>query len=58
MRRHQLLRAIGTGLAVFITGLLIYDRPPEIGAFWQPGLQAALAALSALGVNAAVRPRR
>lgn len=57
MQHYQILRALGTAAAVFLTGLLIYDRPPELAALWQPGLQAGLAFLSALGLGVAVRPK-
>ena len=57
MAKHQLLRAVGTGLVVLLTGLLIYEKPPTdiLGALWQPGLQGALAMLTALGLGAAVK---
>ena len=55
MTKTKLLAALMQGLAVLITGLLIYDKPPDLAALWQPALQGALAVLSALGVGAAVR---
>ena len=52
-----LVRAIGVGVAVFLTALLVYDRPPELSAYWQPALQGVLAALSQAGINVATRGR-
>ena len=46
-------RALGVGLMVFVTGLLIYDRPPtDPGLYWQPALQGVLAVLTSLGITA------
>lgn len=54
----QVTRAVLTGLAVFVTGLLVYQGvPTTLDAFWQPALQAILAGLSALGINVATRGR-
>ena len=61
MAKHQVLRAIGQGLAVLLTGLLIFPLPPTdlLGALWLPSIQGTLAALTALGLGAAVKaPRR
>ena len=55
MNRTKLLSAVLTGLAVFLTALLVYQVPPEPSAYFQPALQGILAALSALGINAGVR---
>lgn len=55
MNRTKLLSAVLTGLAVFLTALLVYQVPPEPAAYFQPALQGVLAALSALGINAGVR---
>ena len=45
------VRAIVAGLITTLTALAIYDRPPELAAYWQPMLQGTLVALSALGLN-------
>ena len=57
MAKHQLLRALGQGLMVFLSGLLIFPKPPDdlLGALWLPSIQGALAALTALGLGAAVK---
>ena len=57
MQTHQLIRAIGAGLVVMLTGLLTYDRPQTdlVGALWQPMLQGVLAALTSLGIGNAVK---
>ncbi len=55
--RHQWERAAGIGVLTFLTGLLIYDRPPELAAYWQPALQGAIAALGALGINLSIQRR-
>ena len=55
MTKTKLLAAFLQGLFVLLTGLLIYDKPPDLAGLWSPMLQGALAALSALGVGAAVR---
>lgn len=55
MNNNRLMAAALQGVFVLLTGLLIYDRPPDLAAFWQPCLQGALAMLTALGVNAGVR---
>ena len=55
MNRNRILAAALQGVFVLLTGLLIYDRPPDLAAFWHPFIQGALAMLTALGVNAGVR---
>jgi len=55
MMSTKLLSAVLTGVAVMVTALLIYERPPDLGSYYQPVLQGILAALSALGINAGVR---
>lgn len=55
MAQKYWIRAAGVGLTVFFTALLGYDRPPELGMYWQPVVQAFLAALAQLGFNAATR---
>ena len=57
MQRHHLVRALGVALTVLLTGLAVYDRPPEITAYWQPVLQAVMAFLAAAGLNAGVKGR-
>ena len=56
----QSIRAVATGAATFLTGLLVYDAPPaSVNEFvswaWQPGLQALLVMLGAFGVNMVTR---
>lgn len=58
----QSIRAIGAGLATFLSGLLIYEAPPEsVAQFvmwaWQPALQGVLVTLGAFGLNVATRGR-
>lgn len=53
MNKRHIVRAIGVGLTVFITALLVYDRPPELALYWQPALQGIVAALAQLGFNKA-----
>ena len=55
--RRYWLRALVVGLTTLLTGLLVYDKPPDLAGFWQPFLQGSLAALAALGVNVATRSR-
>lgn len=56
----QFVRAIGMALFVVVTGLLIYDGPPDDWgtALWQPTLQGILAFLGAYGINMATRTPR
>ena len=58
----QSIRALATGAATFLTGLLVYDAPPaSVNEFvswaWQPGLQALLVMLGAFGINMASRSK-
>lgn len=55
MTRTKLLAAALTGLAVFLTALLVYPMPPEPAAYFQPAIQGLLAALTKLGIDAGVR---
>lgn len=49
------IRAVGVAAATFFSALLVYDRPPELAAYWQPALQAVLSGLAALGLNVGTR---
>ena len=58
--KKQFIRALGAGLASFISALLIYAEPPEslaqfIQWAWQPALQATLVVLGAYGINMGTR---
>ena len=60
--KKQIIRALGAGLATFISALLIYDVPPEsLSQFmqwaWQPFLQSTLVVLGAFGINMGTRTR-
>ena len=51
-----MLRAFGVFAMTIVTGLAVYQSPPEsLDQFWQwswkPGLQGLLMAGSALGIN-------
>ena len=51
--KGQLTEAFGNAAFVFVTALLIYERPSEVkswaDALWSPGLQAVLMFLASLG---------
>jgi membrane-bound ClpP family serine protease len=56
------LQAAGTYALTIVTGLVVYQSPPEsLDQFWawmwQPNLQGIMMALGVLGVNAAAKPR-
>lgn len=60
MQWKQLWRGVGAGLAAFVSGLMIYERPPaDLSEFamwaWLPGLQAISVTLAAWGINVATR---
>jgi len=46
------MRAIGVGISVTITALLVFEKPPEIALWWQPVLLGIQAALAQAGFNA------
>ncbi len=53
------LQAIGVFIMTIVTGLAVYQSPPEsLDQFWQwawkPGLQAILMTCSALGINSGI----
>ena len=56
--RRYWMRAVGQGLMVMLTALLVYDAPPDWSAYWKPGLQGLLAAGAALGLNVVTRSGR
>ena len=51
MQRRHYLRALGVGVATMVSALMIYDRPPEWAAYWQPFLQGVSSALASLGMT-------
>ena len=54
---HRIVRAFLVGISVFLSNLLVYQHVPTLDQVWQPGLQAGLAMLAALGINAGVARR-
>ena len=62
MASHQLFRAAGMGLMVFLTGLALYPHPPDsvaslLDVLWQPSVQGLIAALGSLGFGSVVKRR-
>lgn len=58
----RVLQAVGTYALTIVTGLVVYQTPPEsmdqfFQWMWQPNLQGIMMALGVLGVNAAAKPR-
>ena len=51
----KLLRAVLSGVAVFITGIAVYQVPPDFAHLYQPAIQGALAFLTSLGLTAAAK---
>ena len=47
----RLLRAILSGCAVFVTGIAVYQVPPDLVHLYQPAMQALLAMLTSLGLS-------
>lgn len=56
-KRVYILRAMGAGLLTMLTALAMYERPPDLAAYWQPLLQGVIVALGQLGLNQATRGR-
>ena len=57
MKNYQIVRALCTGLAVFIGQLLVYPTPPSLEAYWQPTLLFITTVLSSLGFGSAIKSR-
>ena len=57
MHKHQVLRAVAGGIAVMLTGLLVYPAPPDdlLAALWSPAIQGCLAGLAYLGIGNAIK---
>ena len=59
----QAMRALGACAMTVLTGLAIYDTPPDTWAqfwswIWQPAIQGLMVGLSAFGINLATRTPR
>ena len=52
---NPIVRAIGSGIAVFLTGIAVYQVPPDFAHLYQPAIQGALAFLTSLGLTAAAK---
>ena len=55
--RRYWLRAIGVGLSVFFSGMLVYTGVPTIDQLFQPFAQGVMATLTTLGLNVKTRSK-